>query len=376
MNQTERLFLEAVFLGVLGTFTVAFFRVMEPFFLDVFIALVLANIFRGPFRRLAERTGHPRLAAALTIALVFITVALPLAMIVTLVTAELARATANFQGNWGSIRESLHIPEVVEAVRALPIIGPVVAESTDGEISSQIRTILSQAGDSVMRVFQQSLNNIATAVFNFFIILLLLFFMFLDGNRAVKRVYETLPIANREIDQIVAETFSTTGATLISMIIIGLLEGALATVLFVVFGLPSPFFWGVATMILSMIPLIGSNLIIIPAGVAVMIGGGVVQGIVIVAAGVVGVAITQNIVKPKLLGDRSGLHPALALLATFGGIAWLGLIGFLVGPVLASLFIVVWRQFSRRYKTILALKNGDSDGDSNSDSNETPADPA
>ena len=63
-----------------------------------------------------------------------------------------------------------------------------------------------------------------------------------------------------------------------------------------------------------------------------------------IALGMAGVAITQNLIKPKLLGNRSGLHPALALLATIGGIMWLGLIGFLVGPLLASLFIVVWQQ--------------------------------
>jgi predicted PurR-regulated permease PerM len=108
-----------------------------------------------------------------------------------------------------------------------------------------------------------------------------------------------------------------------------------------------------------MIPLIGSNLIIIPAGLVVLFSGELGAGLVIIVAGVVGVAITQNMVKPKLVGDRSGLHPALALLSTIGGIAWLGLIGFLVGPVLASLFIVVWRQFARRYRSLLDGKNED-----------------
>ena len=110
-------------------------------------------------------------------------------------------------------------------------------------------------------------------------------------------------------------------------------------------------------MVLSMIPLIGSNLIIIPAGLTVMLGGRPLAGLFIILAGVVGVAVTQNVVKPKLLGDRTGLHPALALLATLGGIAWLGLIGFLVGPVVASVFIVVWRQFARRYQRLLQNKD-------------------
>jgi predicted PurR-regulated permease PerM len=134
-------------------------------------------------------------------------------------------------------------------------------------------------------------------------------------------------------------------------------------VLFLVFGLPSPFLWGVITMVLSMIPLIGTNIVLIPTGLITLFSGRPAAGLIIIITGAVGVAITQNVVKPKLLGDRTGLHPALALLATIGGIAWLGLIGFLVGPVLAALFIVVWRQFARRYRTLLDGKNLDEEGD-------------
>lgn len=110
-------------------------------------------------------------------------------------------------------------------------------------------------------------------------------------------------------------------------------------------------------MVLSMIPLIGTNLVLIPAGALTILAGRPVAGILIIVAGAVGVAITQNVIKPQLLGERSGLHPALALLSTIGGIAWLGLIGFLVGPVLAALFVVVWRQFAQRYRRLLEGKN-------------------
>jgi predicted PurR-regulated permease PerM len=249
------------------------------------------------------------------------------------------------------------IPALLDRLGHIPVIGPTLNRFADADISDTLREILSTSGDYLMRVSQKSLGNISAAVLNFLIVLLLVFFFLVDGKKMVRRIYETVPVSNREIDQIVAETFSTTSATLISTIIIGILEGALATVLFVVFGLPSPFFWGVVTVVLSMIPLIGSNLIIIPAGLTVVLGGRPLAGLFIVLAGVVGVALTQNVVKPKLLGDRTGLHPALALLATLGGIAWLGLIGFLVGPVVASVFIVVWRQFARRYQRLLQDKD-------------------
>lgn len=357
MTRSERLFLDAVFIGVLAIFSAAFLRIMQPFILNAFLAIVLANMFRRPFLAVAERTGRPRLASALTILLVFLVVAVPVAIVTTLVSAELAGAVANVRQNWTSIQDALGLPQLLERASGLPVIGPLAELIPPEELNSGLREVLSTSSDYLLRLSQQSLGNISAAIFNFLIILLLLFFFFVDGRRLVGRLYETVPIDNADLDQIVEETFNITSATVISTIIIGLMEGGLATLLFLVFGLPSPFLWGVITMVLSMIPLIGTNIVLIPAGLITLLAGRPVAGIMIIAAGVVGVAITQNVVKPKLLGDRSGLHPAMALLSTIGGIAWLGLIGFLIGPVLAALFIVVWRQFAGRYRALLEEKN-------------------
>ena len=357
MNKTERLFLEAVFLIILLVFSAAFYRIMQPFLLDVFLALVLANIFRRPFRRLSERTGRPRFASAVMILLVFLVVALPVGVVATLVSAELVNAVTNVRQNWSSLQAVVALPELVESLSGVPIVGPLAEQISPEQVNTTFRELVSTSGDYLLRLSQRSIGNISAAVFNFLIILLLLFFFFVDGPKVVRRLYQSIPVSNAELDQIAAETFNTTSATLISTIIIGLMEGGLATALFLIFGLPSPFLWGVITMVLSMIPLIGTNLVLIPAGLITIIAGRPVAGVLIIVSGAVGVAITQNAIKPKLLGDRSGLHPAMALLSTIGGIAWLGLIGFLVGPVLAALFIVVWRQFTQRYQRLLEGKN-------------------
>ncbi len=357
MNRAERLFLEGVFLLTLLGMSLAFLRLMQPFLLSLFLALVFANIFRRPFGYLHEKTGKPRLAAALTILLVFLVVALPVTVVATLVSTELAEAISNIRQDWNDIQSMFALSETIEWLRTVPVIGSIAEHVSPGELNETLRESLLSISDSLLFISQRSIGNVAGAVFNFLIILLLVFFFLLDGPRVVKHLYETIPMSNAEIDQIAGETFNTTSATLISTIIIGLMEGGLATALFLIFELPSPFLWGVITMVLSMIPLIGTNLILIPAGLITIIAGRPVAGVLIIVSGAVGVAITQNVIKPKLLGDRSGLHPALALLSTIGGIAWLGLIGFLVGPVLAAIFIVVWRQFAQRYRGMLNGKN-------------------
>jgi predicted PurR-regulated permease PerM len=171
------------------------------------------------------------------------------------------------------------------------------------------------------------------------------------------RIYDTLPVSNTELDELTREAVNTTAATLISTVIIGLIEGTFGALLFIIFGLPSPFLWGVVILILSMIPMIGTNLVLAPAGIILALSGSLFSGLLLVLLGLAGVSFTQNVLKPKLLGERAGLHPAVVLLATLGGIAWLGLIGFLIGPLLASLFIVVWRQFGKRYQHELSMKN-------------------
>jgi predicted PurR-regulated permease PerM len=97
--------------------------------------------------------------------------------------------------------------------------------------------------------------------------------------------------------------------------------------------------------------------VIIPAAIIIMTAGNIIGGISLIILGLIGVAVTQNLLKPKLLGNRSGLHPGLVLLSILGGIAWIGVIGFLVGPLLTSLFIVIWNQFGLRYRQQLEQRS-------------------
>ncbi len=357
MNRRERIFLDGIFLLVLTAFTLAFFRLMEPFLLSVFLAAVLVNIFQNPYRRLLGSTGSRRVAALLTTAMIVLVVLIPVVIVTGLVTAEALGIAETVSDNWEGAGIAELVQGIPDRIRAFAPLGALLDYVPEFDFQETVRELLKNASDYLIRLSQRSIGNVAGVVFGFLIMLVLVFFFFIDGERIVERLKQVIPLSARDIDEITREMLNTTSATLISTIIIGLMEGALATVLFLVFRLPSPFLWGVITMVLSMIPLVGTNLVLVPAGLAMLLTGRPLAGIAILVTGAGGVAITQNLIRPKLLGHRTGLHPALALLATVGGIAWLGLIGFLVGPVLASLFIVTWRQFGVRYRTLLADKD-------------------
>ena len=339
--------IELFFLLILVVLTYGFYLVMQPFVLDIFLAGIFTSILFPTYEGLARRLGGRRtLASILMVLLSFIVVVVPMVIIAVIVSSE---AVQGYQAVVELLPE-LSTISILDWASDLPVIGQYVTGLAEVDLSETIRNAVRTGSNFVLEAGQRSFVSASSALVNFILVLLLMFFFFETGRRLLATVYNIVPMPNRELREIAIETRRTTTATIISTLIIGLMEGTFGAILFLIFGLPSPFLWGIIITILSMIPLIGTNLVLVPAGIILIVTGRVFAGVAIILLGFGGVAITQNVIKPKLLGDRTGLHPGLALLSTIGGIAWLGIIGFLVGPLVAALFLVVWQQFAKRYR--------------------------
>jgi predicted PurR-regulated permease PerM len=352
--------LEIFFLVLLVALSYAFFRVMQPFVLNIFLAIIFTSVLFPMFDRLRQKLGdRAGLASILMVLMVFVVVAIPVSVIALLVYSEAVQGYTTLVDRLPGLAARLSSITLLDNVSEIPFIGQYLGDLESVRLGELLRDTVSTTSNFILSATQRSFVSVSAAVANFVLVLLLMFFMFTGGRKMATAIYDVLPIPNRELRQFAEDTRRTTSATLISTFLIGIIEGTFGAVLFLIFRLPSPFIWGVVIMVLSMIPLIGTNLVLVPAGIILIVGGRIVAGILMIVLGLAGVAVTQNVVKPKLLGDRSALNPALALLATIGGIAWLGLIGFLVGPLLASLFIVIWQQFGHRYRDELNTRDLD-----------------
>ncbi len=350
---------ELFFLLIVVGLTYGFFLVMRPFILNIFLAAVFSAVLYPTYERLLRRVGYRRaLSSVLMVLLVFVVVTVPVTFIGILVYSEAVAGYATVVDRAPAIVERLGGISLLAWARRIPLVGQYV-DLEAVQLSEVLREAILQGSNFIIAAAQQSFVSVGTALAGFVVVLLLMFFFFLSGPKFLARVYAIIPLPYRELREMTEETRRTTTATLISTLLIGVIEGAYGAVLFLIFGLPSPFLWGLIIMVLSMIPLIGTNLVLVPAGIILIVTGRVFAGFAMIALGLGGVAFSQNVLRPKLLGDRSGLHPALALLSTIGGIVWLGLIGFLVGPLVASLFIVIWQQFARRYRQELADRDTD-----------------
>jgi len=201
-----------------------------------------------------------------------------------------------------------------------------------------------------VKALQSAFFNITSFLMHLFITPFMLFFLFLDSKKLLSKVRSVLPFEREDEKKAVDELVKITDTIIIYTFLIGIAEGIYGGILFLIMGIASPFFWAIIMVILSMLPVVGANTIIVPAAIILIMGGSVVKGTILLIFGAGVIIIDQNIIKPKLAGDRSGLHPVVMFVSSVGGIAWMGMAGFLVGPLIAALTIVSWELFAVKFK--------------------------
>jgi predicted PurR-regulated permease PerM len=165
------------------------------------------------------------------------------------------------------------------------------------------------------------------------------------------------PLKN-EYEKILIKRFSSmVSATLKGTIIVGVVQGLLGGLMFAIAGVPSFAIWGIVMIILSVIPAFGSGLVWAPVGVIMLVTGNIWQGIFILVFGTVVISFIDNVLRPKLVGGDTAIHPLLVFFATLGGIISFGLLGFIIGPVIMALFLTLWDIYGKEFKSQLTKYN-------------------
>jgi predicted PurR-regulated permease PerM len=220
--------------------------------------------------------------------------------------------------------------------------------------------ILTKAGEMVGAISGFLINNLSTAtagtVHFFFmmgIMLYAMYFFLINGREIIDRILYYLPLPDQDERRLLDKFSSVTRATLKGTAVIGLLQGGLAGLAFAVVGIPSALFWGTIMVVLSIIPGIGTGLIWVPAAVILMAGGAWAKGIgLAIFCGLV-VGSIDNFLRPRMVGQDTQLPDLLILLGTLGGITMFGILGFIIGPIVAALFVTVWEIYGKVFSDVL-----------------------
>ena len=180
-----------------------------------------------------------------------------------------------------------------------------------------------------------------------------MFFFLIEGDKLLEKILYYLPLQDKDERRMLDKFSSVTRATLKGTAVIGILQGGLAGTAFWLAGIPSAGFWGTIMTVLSIIPGIGSALIWLPAVIILAASGHFATAIgLFVFCGLI-VGSLDNFLRPRLVGKDTEMHELLIFFGTLGGIALFGILGFIIGPIIAALFVTVWEIYGNVFKDIL-----------------------
>jgi predicted PurR-regulated permease PerM len=256
-----------------------------------------------------------------------------------------------------------HPDELVQWARQLPFYERIAPYQDD---------LLMRAGEAVSWLSRFLVGSVSTATAGtvqfFFLLSLMLYAMYfflIDGERLIDRILYYLPLTDEDERRLLDKFTSVARATLKGTAVIGGLQGGLAGLAFFVVGIPSALFWAVIMMVLSIIPGIGTGLVWVPAVIILAAGGSWAKavGLAVFCGAVVG--SVDNVLRPRLVGQDTQLPDLLILLSTLGGITLFGILGFIIGPIVAALFVTVWEIYGVVFRDALpAGRFGPADSDS------------
>ena len=332
-------FISALFLSMIRYFLMAIFLA------GIFSALThpLYRWFEGRFR------GRQNLASLVTLLLMLLLVLLPLVVLLGIVVAQ-------------AIKVGQSITPWVQKQISEPAAFSNLLESIPfyDQIKPYHELILRKAGDMVSLLSSFLINHLQSLtkvtvnfLFMFFVLLYSMFFFLIDGQKLLYKILYYLPLEDREEQRILDKFTSVTRATLKGTLVIGILQGGLAGIAFAVFGIPSAVFWSAIMTVLSIIPGIGTLLIWGPAAIILAAAGNYFKaaGLALFCGLVVG--SVDNLLRPRLVGKDTKMHELLIFFGTLGGIALFGVIGFIIGPIIAALFVTIWDIYGLVFYDVL-----------------------
>jgi predicted PurR-regulated permease PerM len=192
--------------------------------------------------------------------------------------------------------------------------------------------------------------NIGQNTFDFivklFIVLYLLFFLLRDGDGLSRRIRDAIPLRAEQKRDLFNKFTAVIRATVKGNIVVALVQGALGGLIFWLLGVHAAVLWGALMAVLSLLPAVGSALVWLPVAIYFLVTGAIWQGVVLIAFGVLVIGLVDNVLRPILVGKDTKIPDYVVLVATLGGMAIFGLNGFVIGPVIAAMFMAAWDIFS------------------------------
>ncbi|ABL66357.1 AI-2E family transporter [Chlorobium phaeobacteroides] len=336
---------------VIVLFISAVFIAMIRYFL---MALLMAAIFSALLMPLYHRferwfQGNKSLSAGVTILALVLMVLLPSLALIGMVLAQALRLS-RLAAPW--VQQQIHEPGAFSrTLETLPYYHELEVYRED--ILKKIGEFAGTAGNMLLGAISSFTLSAVNELFLLFFFLYTMFFFLKDGREILDKMLSYLPLTEGVKSRLLEKFLSVTRATLKGSVVVGLVQGTLAGLALHLAGIDSALFWGAIMTLLSFIPVLGSPLVWVPAVIYLLLIGQYPQALGVLLFCSIIVGQIDNILRPILIGRDTKMNELMIFLGTLGGLGLFGIIGIIVGPIVAALFVTVWEIYGEAFSDYL-----------------------
>jgi predicted PurR-regulated permease PerM len=348
---TEARFRQAFLLLLVTAISAAFVAMIRAFLLTILLAAIFAGLSYPVYQWIYVRVGGRKaLAAIATLLVLLVLVMAPLLAVLGAGANEALRVTETIRPR---LQQLVDQPgELDSRLRALP--GYDRIQPYRAQILTKAGELVGSTSAFLFSALSATTRATALFIFQFFVLLYTMFFFLTGGPGLLGGVLAYLPLTDADKKRMVGKFVSVTRATLKGTILIGIAQGLLGGLAFWAVGFDGAIFWGTVMTVLSIIPGVGGALVWVPAAIVLMTTGEVWRGIALALFCAFIVGSVDNVLRPRLVGQDTKMHELLIFFSTLGGLMLFGAMGFILGPILAALFVTVWEMFGIAFRASLA----------------------
>jgi predicted PurR-regulated permease PerM len=326
--------------------SVAFLWMIRAFLVTILLAALFSGVAYGSHRRIVRGLGgREKVGAIVTLLLLLALIVVPLLFVAGAVANEALRINETIRPRLEQLREP---GQIDRWLRMLP--GYQHVEPYRAEIVNRAGELVGSTGGFVFNTLSATTKATVMFLFHFVVMLYTMFFFLTDGPRMVHTMLAHLPLAEADKDRMLDKFVSVTRATLKGTILIGLAQGILGGLAFRVVGIEGAIFWGTVMTVLSIIPGVGGALVWVPAAIILAATGSLWQAVGLALFCSLVIGSVDNLLRPILVGHDTRMHELLIFFSTLGGLLAFGAMGFILGPILAALFLTVWEMFGVAFR--------------------------
>ena len=325
----ERIFF-AVFFAIVA---VAAIIIVQPFLTYIVLAAILTYALFPVYHFMNSRLRRPGLSSGISIIIALLVMVLPAFFLVSELVQQVSGAYTSFQ------EETLQ--------RAADYLSGLTGNRLD--FQAMLTSSIDQIRRSIVGLAPDILGSITEVALGLFIMFFVMFYGFREGDAFIARVRELLPLDLTLKDSLFYELRTITQAVLYGQVMTALIQGTLGSLGLLIFGVSNWLFWGAIMTIMAFLPVLGTPIIWVPAGVGQILDGNTARGIGLLVYSSILVLNVDNFIRPRLVSGRTKVHPLLILIGVLGGLKIFGFIGMLLGPLILALLVAFIRFYEQAY---------------------------